>query len=491
MIKRIAAILLAGMILSCNRSDNDNRLLTLAMEDELITLDPYLHDDSIAHSILSNIFDALVSFDRDMKVEPALAIAWENPDDLTWRFTLRPNVYFHDGHKFTAADVQYSIERARKGKVCHYLSTIQEVNVIDSLTLEIKTIKPSPILLNKLTFISIVKEGTEDPITYPIGTGAYRFIKYQPGDQIELKANEKYWKGTPAVKRAIFKVIPSETERLQALLDGKVQLIRDVDKNNADQYSSNPGVYFVSSPGLGVSMLGVNFTKESPLSSRKVREAIYWAIDSKEAIDASGWDALPVDQLVSPYIVGYNPDITAKRPDFARARKCLNEAGFPNGFAASLEMSKNAASTTGEVLVKQLARVGIKVKLLGLDWSEFSERIYQGKVPFFMVGWSCSSGDASDLFDACLHSYDEKNYGSANWGNYGNKKLDKLIEKSNQILDNRERIEILKQAMRTAMADYPLIPIFSRNRIYGADRSIAFTPRQDGRIKVFEIYYKL
>jgi len=491
MIKKILAIFLTATLLSCVKNDSNNRLLTLAMEDELITLDPYLHDDSIAHSILSNIYEALVGFDRDMKVEPALAIRWENPDDLTWRFSLRPDVFFHNGKKLTASDVKYSLERARRGKVCHYLSTLEQILIIDSLTVEMKTSKPSPILLNKLTFIAIVPEDSEDPITHPVGTGPYKFVNYKAGEQIELRSNEKYWKGVPAVKRAVFKVLSGEAERLQALLDGKVQLIRDVDKNKADKNRDNPKVYFVSSPGLGVSMLGVNFKGSGPLSKRKVREAIYWAIDPMEAIEASGWDALPVDQMVSPYIVGYNPEITAPRPDIKKARKCLMEGGFPNGFIVTLEMSKTAAATTGEILVKQMARIGIRVKLAGLDWTEFSGRLYQREIPFFLVGWSCSSGDASDLFDACLHSPDDKNYGSANWGNYKNRKLDGLIEESNQILDNRERIELLKNAMKSAMEDYPLIPIFARNRIYGADQSISFTPRQDGRIKVFEIYYKL
>ncbi len=491
MFKKITAIFLTVIICSCARNNNNGGLLTLAMEDELITLDPYLHDDSIAHSILSNIYDALVSFDRDMKVEPALAISWENPDDLTWRFFLRPNVFFHDDRQLTAKDVKYSLERARLGKVCHYLSTLQSITVIDEMTVEIKTSKPSPILLNKLTFIAIMPEGTADPVTTPVGTGPYHFVKYQAGGQIELKANEKYWKSRPTIKRAIFKIIPGEQDRLQALLDGKVQLIRDVDKNKADQNRTNPKVNFVNSPGLGVSMLGINFTGKGPLTVRKVREAIYWAIDPDEAIRASGWDALPIDQLVSPYIVGYNPAITPKRPDLVRARKLLTEAGYPGGFKVSLEMSKTAAATTGDILAKQLGKIGIKVSLTGLDWPDFSNRLYQCQIPFFLVGWSCSSGDASDLFDACLHTSDDKNYGSANWGNYSNRKLDSVIEKSNQVLDNKERIEFLKQAMELAMSDYPFIPIFARNRIYGLDRNIVFLPRQDGRIKVYEIYYKL
>lgn len=136
--KKITAILLIGIICSCAGNNNNGRLLILAMEDDIITFDPYLHDDSITYSVLSNIFEGLVSFDSEMRLEPALAISWENPDDLTWRFILRPGVYFHNGHEFTSADVKYSLERARQGKVCHYLSTVQSVNVIDKLIVTIQ-----------------------------------------------------------------------------------------------------------------------------------------------------------------------------------------------------------------------------------------------------------------------------------------------------------------------------------------------------------------
>lgn len=419
-IRKITAVLLAGLLCSCIGPGNEGKILSLAMEDEIITLDPYLHDDSITHSILSNIYDPLVSFDKDMKVEPALANGWENPDDLTWRFYLRPGVYFHNGKALTARDVKYSLERARQGKVCHYLSTIKEIKVIDKFTLEIITNKPSPVLLNKLTFISIIPEGSENPILKPIGTGAYRFIRYQEGNFMELRANDKYWQGEPKIKKAIFKVISNERTRMQALLDDKVQLIRDIDMQMAGQNRNNPRVEFANSPGLGVSLLGINFKTKSPLSNKAVREAIYLAINPAGAAESSGWDALPVDQLVSSYIVGYNPDIASNRPNIKKAKKILTQAGYPSGFTVSLEMSQTAAVTTGKIVAEQLSKIGIEVKLIPMDWPDFSSRLYSRQIPFFLVGWACSSGDASDLFDACLHSNDDKNYGSANWGDYKN-----------------------------------------------------------------------
>ncbi len=483
--------LVAGLVMcSCAGNGGEGELLLLAMEDDIVNLDPFLHDDSITHSVLGNIFEGLVSFDTEMQLQPSLAIGWENPDDLTWRFRLRPGVYFHNGREMKADDVKYSLDRARRGKVGYYLSAVDQVRVLDDMTIEITTLMPTSILLNKLTFISVVPRDSDEPLSIPVGTGPYRFVKYQPNGEMELRGFDRYWRGRPAIKRAVFRAIPDEASRVEALLAGQVHLIRDVERQTAEHYVNHHLVSFVTGPGLGVSLLGINFRQPGPWQDRRVREAIYWAIDPAEAARASGWDALPIDQLVSPYIVGYSPDIKASRPDLKRARKLLAEAGYASGFDLPLEMSRSAANTTGEVLTRQLAQVGIRARPISLDWPELTDRLNRRQTHMFLLGWSCSSGDASDLFDACLHSGKTASYGSVNWSGYSNRKLDALIERSNQVLDNRERIEILKQAMNLAMSDYPMIPIFSRNRIYGASHRIVFHPRQDGRIKIYEIAWR-
>jgi peptide/nickel transport system substrate-binding protein len=390
----------------------------------------------------------------------------------------------------TAADVKYSLERARSGKVGYYLSAVDQVRVIDDLVVEVTTLKPASILLNKLTFISIIPQNSPKPLEIPVGTGPYRFIKYQPGGDMELRAFDRHWKGRPSIKRAVFRTMPEEGKRVEALLAGQVHLVRDVERRTAQENTDHPLASFVNSPGLGVSLMGVNFGQPGPWKDRRVREAIYLAIDPVEAAQASGWDALPIDQMVSPYIVGYNPDIRVRRPDLERAKVLLAEAGYSRGFELPLELSRSAANTSGAVLASQLAKVGIRVRLVPLEWPELTDRLNRRETHVFLVGWSCSSGDASDLFDACLHSGGTAGYGSVNWSGYSNRKLDALIERSNQVLDNRERIEILKQAMILAMADYPMIPIFSRNRIYGASHKIVFLPRQDGRIRIDEISYR-
>jgi peptide/nickel transport system substrate-binding protein len=484
--RSLALLLLASLAFSCGKG-RARRDIVVAMEDDIITLDPYLHDDSITHSVLANIYDALVSFDREMRLAPALAERWENPDDLSWRFFLRPGVTFHNGRPLRAEDVKYSLERARRGKLGHYLSMVQDIWVDDSLTVVVVTHKPYPVLLNKLTFISIMPAGEPDPVTAPVGTGAYRFVSYTKGAELVMAANDRCWQEPPAVSRALFKILPDDSLRLQALLAGKVDLIRDMDERDMRRYKDQPGIVIITRPALGVSLLGVNFRIAGPLRNRAVRNAIYWALDPQALIVASGMEASPINQLVSPYVVGYVPEDDHQRPDRAKAAQLLRQAGYGKGLTLSLEMSKTAADKVGAEMTKELSLVGIALNVIALDWPEFSARLDRQQSPFFLVGWSCSSGDASDLFDACLHSRDALSRGSTNWGGYSNRALDRLIEQSGEVLDSRERIDLLHRSMRLTLNDMPLIPLYVRNRTYGHRKGLVFVPRQDGRIKLNEL----
>ena len=483
LISLLPVLLLA---LSCRPAQRRDTV-TVAMEDDIITLDPYLHDDSITHSVLANIYDALVSFDREMRLAPALAVRWENPDDLTWRFYLRPGVTFHDGRPLTAADVKYSLERAKRGKLGHYLSMVSSVRVVDPQTVEVLTHKPYPVLLNKLTFIAIMPEGSEDPVARPVGTGAYRFQRYDQGRELRLVANPGCWQGKPAIGSVLFKILPDDSTRMQALLRGGVDLIRDMDVRDMRRYRGTTGIVLISRPALGVSLLGANFAQPGPLRKREVREAVFWALDPSEIIRSSGMEASPINQLVSAYVVGYVPEDEHGRPDRERARKLLRQAGYGPGLKLTAEMSKTAADQAGPSLPAQLRQVGIDLTIRAYDWPELSARLDRQQSPFFLVGWACSSGDASDLFDACLHTRDARSYGSANWGGYSNRRLDQLIERSSEVLDSRERIDLLHQAMRLVLADMPLIPLYVRSRTYGLRAGLAFTPRQDGRILVRDL----
>jgi len=480
---RLGVVFLAGALASCGGSDPPPTLV-LAMEQDVLTLDPHQHDDSVTHSVLSNVYESLVTFDPEMRLVPALAVGGSNPNDLTWRFRLRAGVRFHDGRPLTAADVRYSFERARRMRSAPYLVSIRRIDVLDELTLELGTAVPEPVLLNKLASVGIVPSGTPETIREPVGTGAYRFAGRAPGGDLRLVANEDFWGGRQAIREAVFRVLPDAAARTGALARGEIHLAREVTKSRLAVAGKRARL--LSHPGLVVVVLGVHFGIESPLLERDVRQAIYWAIDPRELIERSGIDATPVDQVVPPSVFGYLPGGIGTRPRPERARELLRQAGVADGFEVSLEMADAYAKSVGPPLAEQLGRVGIRATVVGLDWSRLSSRLDRRESPFFSVGWSCN-GDASHIFDAVLHTRDGGSYGISNFGAYGNPELDRVIERAGRILHPSLRLEALHEAMRIVLDDLPLIPLYNRRRTYGVDSRLRFVPRLNGQVLLREI----
>ena len=484
--KALMAVALAALaaLSACGRKQG---VFTVALNDDVIILDPHRHDDNLTDMVLDNIYDRLLEFDPDMRLAPSLATGWDNSDDLTWRFHLRPGVAFHDGRPLTADDVKFSLERAKNGPRGHYLGMVRAVNVVDDLTLEIVTNKPCPVLLNKLTFISIVPSGSPDTIVRPMGTGAYRFLAYRPGQEMDLEANGSYWRGRPRIARVRLSFIDTDTLRLRALDRGQAMLAREIDAKLLERAEHRKALRTASRPGLGVSLLGCTFAKGNPLADLRVREAVYWGTDPGELSRYGFIGTEPADELVSPYVIGYIKQEGAPRPQLDRARALLREAGYGQGFDVVLEMSSATARRVGRVLAAQLGRIGIRATVRGLDWREFNERVNRRQSPFFLIGWACSSGDASDLLDACVHTARGTDFGNANWGGYSNPGLDNMIERCHVLLRSDDRLEQLKRTMAATMADLPLIPLYAHGNGYSYHSRVKFAPRVDGKIVLREL----
>ncbi len=423
-----------------------------------------------------------------MRITPLLAESWENPSDLVWRFRLRPGVRFHDGRLLNASDVVFSLERARSGRLSYYLSQVSTVRAADGMTVEIVTRQPAPVLLNKLNFIAILPGGTPDSIAVPVGTGPYRFEEYQPGRRLVLGAFDSYWGGRPRITRAEFAVLATPEERLAALARGEIHLAKFVQLRDSARHPK-AGLVYHSLPGLGVTLLGANVGLPGPLTDRRVRQAIFWALDPARIIEQTGLDARPIGQLVAPFVVGFIPQAEADRPKADRARALLAQAGYGPGLRLELEASTSAAARA-EAVARQLSSVGIDARVVPREWTVLTDRLNRRQARFFLVGWSCVSGDASDLLEACLHSQAGPGYGSANWCGYSAPELDCQIELAGRTLDARRRIVLLQQSLSAGLEDMPLIPLYVRDQTYAHCRSLDFKPRQDGWVLISELSFR-
>ncbi|HVT59704.1 MAG TPA: ABC transporter substrate-binding protein [Thermoanaerobaculia bacterium] len=446
-------------------------------------LDPHLHDEAATHWVLDNIYDGLSAFDEEMHLHPALAAGWDNPDDLTWRFQLRPGVLFHDGRPLAAEDVVFSLQRARshpQSKMSGYLVEVAAVRALDPRTVEVQTRRPYPILLNKLTFIAIVPHDAPPRIASPLGTGPYRFVSYAPGRGLELAAFERGWRRRPAEPRVSFGFESNAARRVECLISGQADLVAELPSQDADRVVAAAGCDVRATGGLAVSYLQPRLDTP-PLSDLRVRRAISMAVDREALVGAllQGRGSA-AGQMVAPKVFGYAPEIRPPRRDLAAARRLLAEAGHPGGLDLTVEYR---AGLSIEALRGQLAEAGIRLRLEPRPWSELYPRLLAGKVSFYYGTWLCSSGDASDLFDNKIHSRDlARGYGDSNSNGYGNPALDRLIESSGATLSMNERRRILESAMHVLDADLPLIPLVVPYNLFGVRQRLEWAPRLDYRI---------
>ncbi|MBI1723530.1 MAG: hypothetical protein HYR48_06455 [Gemmatimonadetes bacterium] len=488
---RIAWLAL-GVALSagCARGRPTAAPLRIAMPTIPAGLDPHLHNEVTTFSVLGNLYEGLLTFDRDMGIRPALAVRWENPDDFTWRFHLRRGVRFHDGRPLTVADVVFSLNRARshpQSRVANFLVAVRDVRALDSSTVELITDRPYAILLNKLTFVMIVPQDSPEEIHQPIGTAPYRFVRYDTGQRLELAAFEDYW-GARAPEPLVQLVFITDVAKgVGMLLNGELDFLAYTPIEDISRVQTARCCRVASSAGLGVHYLGLGVTSR-PLSDARVRRAIDLALDRQVLVDRlQGGFGRPVGQLVSPQVFGYAPDIAPVERNLVEARRLLAAAGFPRGLDLPVATSPARARHV-ELITAQLAEAGIRVRVVPRPWEELYRELLDRKVPFFLAGVVCLSGDASDLFDGVLHSRAAGGgYGENNFTGYTSATLDSLVEKSGQTFRMEARRPILEQAMRVAMADLPLVPLWVFQEVYAMRRNLEWQPRLNGMVFAFEM----
>lgn len=480
---------LSALAAACARpSPPPARPLRIAVHSDPLVLDPHLRNEALTYSLLRNIYEGLTAFDVEMRIGPALAASWENPNDLTWVFHLRPGARFHDGRELTAGDVAFSLDRARTlpaSSFGSYLVAVDRVRALDLHTVELTTRRPYAILLNKLAFVLIVPAGSPPEIHHPVGTGPYRLVSYQPGVRLELRAARGHWDLAPPLSQVEFLPVTDPGERVARLRRGEVDIIQEPGPENIDGLRSAAGCRLLEQESLTVNYLMLK-AKRPPLSDLRVRRAIHLALDRPALVQAAlHGEGRPAGQMVGRSIFGYSPDLKPPPRDLPAARRLLADAGYPGGFDVDLEFRRGRPAAE---IRRQLAEIGIRVHPMERPWDELFPRLMARRVDFYLGAIITPSADASDLFDAMVHSRDAAlGYGDSNFVDYRNETLDALIQDSGTTLDMLARRAKLERCMHMLMEDLNFIPLYVPYAVYGARDDVVWQPRRDGFILAREI----
>jgi peptide/nickel transport system substrate-binding protein len=364
--------------------------ITIGMQLEPPNLDPTGGAAAaIDEVVYANVFEGLTRFGSDGSVNPALSSDWTiSGDGLTYLFTLREGVKFHDGADFTAKDVKFSLDRARAESSTNaqkqLFANIDSVNVLDDYTVEIVLSTRDGNLLFNLAWgdaVMVDEASIDDAAIKPVGTGPFTFANWVQGDKIELAKNPDYW-GEPAkLDSVVFKFISDPTAAFAATMAGDVDAFPVYPApENLPQLEADPRFSVILGSTEGETILSTN-NMQPPLDNVLVRKAIAHAIDRSAIIDGAMFGyGTPIGTHFAPHNPAYT-DLTANSQyDPAMAKSLLAEAGLADGFTTTLKLPPPSyARRGGEIIAAQLREVGIDVEISNLEWAQWLEQVFRGK----------------------------------------------------------------------------------------------------------------
>ncbi len=427
--------------------------IIVAMQLEPPHLDPTSAAAGAIDSVLySNVFEGLTRFMADGSVVPGLAESWEISDiGLEYTFTLRSGVTFHDGTTMDAEDVKFTLDRilaedsANAQKALY--SAISSVEVIDPLTVKLTLSEPNGNLLFNLAWgdaVIVAPESIDNIKQMPIGTGAFKFVSWTQGDNIEIEKNPDYW-GTPAkLDKATFKFISDPTAAFAAVMAEDVDVFSGFPApENLPQFEADPRFQVLVGSTEGETILSTN-NKMPPFDNPKVREALAHAIDRQAIIDGAMFGyGTPIGTHFAPHNPAY-VDLTAMSTyDPERAKALLAEAGFADGFETTLYLPPPSyARRGGEIIASQLAEVGITANITNVEWAQWLESVFRGK------DFGLTIVSHTEPMDIGIYANPDYYF------QYDNPAFQDLVAKLNKTTDPDMRDALMGEAQKIISGDY-------------------------------------
>ncbi len=442
---------------------------------------PVLASDSASSSVNSLVYNGLVRYDKNFKLEGELAESWEvSPDNLKITFHLREDVRWHDGVPFTSADVLFTYRLYIDPKVptayAERYRQVQKAEAPDPYTFVVTYGKPLAPALTSWSMSIHPKHLLENTdvtksslLRAPVGTGPFVFKDWVPGEKIVLEANPNYFEGSPYLKRVVFRIITDPATMFLELQTGGVDYMSltpiQFDRQT-DNFAFRRNFRKYRYPAAAYTYLGYNLRR--PLfQDRRVRQALSYAIDKKEVVEGV---LFGLGQVASgPYKPGswpHNPNVRKYDYNPKRGRELLAEAGWKdtdgdgllerNGIPFTFTIVTNQGNDqrikAGEIIQRRLREVGIKVKLRVIEWATFlKEFINPGNFDATILGWTVPPDpDSYNVW----HSSKTK-MGELNFIKFTNPEVDELLETGRRTFDQQKRKAIYDRFQEILAEEQP------------------------------------
>ncbi len=486
----VAVVATVALVTACSPtgstdSGSDSQVLTVAIGQDLGTLDIREQGSAGSFSVLRHITEPLVQFSPTGEIEPALAASWEQTDPTTVTFKLQEGVTFTNGTAFNAdvakANIDAVIAPDATAWSAYYLQgLIDTVTVIDENTLEVKLTSPTTRLLNELTTVDMIDPGYADQATNPVGTGPFLFDSFTPRESVSLKANPDYWGDVPQIDELVFRIIPDQSTRVAALQKGEVQMIDTVPFQSVDAINSADDTTVLSAETVRLVFLAMDVNK-APLDNPTIRQAINYAIDKEEITGTilQGSAAVPggpcaplSEDCLTDLSYDFDPD---------KAMSLMAEAGY-DGTPLQLTIGTGRYPNddlVGQALANQLQAVGFNIELNVIDYASMRSQISEagGTTPFdmWMVGWSADD----NVLTSMLLSLFAKDTAAYPMG-YDNPEATALLKSAAGTADPEKRSTDVKAAQRIIWDDAAVGFLYVPKQNIGVSKSLqGFEPRFD------------
>ena len=450
------------------------------------SFDPYGSDLLFTLWVQRQVYEALIDYDRDGRLEPKLATSWKRLDAKSWEVELRRGVAFHDGTPFTSADVVFSIERAKSENSTQRgtVSGVAGVEAVDADTVRFTAATSSPTPWEDVGWLPIMSKSWAErhdarlpsqvgdaswdyAETHANGTGPFMPEDFEPDERTVLVRNADWWglaQHPHNIDRIVQTLVNDPAEGAQQLFASEIDLLQRPPADQLERIAATPGLKVQKAESTQTLYLGFdqaspelrssNVKGQNPFADRRVRQAVYQGIDIGRIIEAVDSLGVPAGMLIWPKGIGWSEELDrrlAYDPD--KAQSLLAAAGYPEGFSVRFDCpaTRERACRT---ISASLQKIGIRVDVALLPPPEVGEKIQTRATDFFWWGYS-------EPFDSLLWFKDRYRSGAEFAGTgYADPEVDGLIDQIEGEMVTYGRDALIEQVWRKVLGDVVYVPLF-------------------------------
>ena len=494
---RLLSIIGIALALGC--APAAAKTLVFCSEGNPEALNPQLVTTTTGMNAARPMFSNLVEFEPGTtRIVPGLAESWTVSDDgLEYTFRLRAGVKFHTTPSFkpsrdlNADDVLFSLlrqwkedhpyHRVSKARYDYFVDAgmpdlLESIDKAGDRTVRIRLKRPdAPFLANLAMDFNVIlsaeyaeqllrEERPERLDQEPVGTGPFMFAGFQKDVAVRYRVFPDHWAGRQPLDMLVFSITPNPAVRLTKLKAGECHVMAFPNPADVPRIEADPGLRLLRQEGLNIGYLALNTTKP-PFDDRRVRRAINLAIDKEAIVEAVYQGAgVVAKNPIPPTLWSYNDAVRANSFDPNEAQRLLIEAGHPQGFETDLWYMPVSrpynpnAKRIAEMIQADLARLGIRLRLVTAEWGQYRNRLMDGEHSMALYGWTGDNGDP-DNFLSVLLGCTAARPGGNNVAKWCNAEYDNLVTRAKATPDRAERERLYRRAQEIFKEDAPWVPI--------------------------------